>query len=136
MEELMTLFYIILVIGPLIFIGWSLNALGDIYYKYRVKKNHANHPKMIELEKERERLSKEYSQLWDEKHEAQKRIDRNFEILKYCTEQEGEKYISRIEQDQQIYTNANKHMEELLPLVEAAREAEQTYREKHNIRHW
>lgn len=136
MEGLIGLGVIIGVLGAACLIGWGMGALYDIYYKYRVKKNHIKHPKLIELEKEREKLCKEYHQWWDEKYQAQKRIDHNFEILRYCTEQEGEKYISRIEQDQQIYTNARKHMEELSPLVEAARQAEDEYKEKYNIRHW
>ena len=71
-----------------------------------------------------------------EKHEAQKRIDKNFEIMKYCTEVGKKKHLVFIEQDQQIYTDADAHMKELRPLVDAAREAEQIYREKYNIRHW
>lgn len=117
-------------------ISWGVDALYDIYYKYHVKKNHTNHLKLVELQKERERLCKEYYQWWDERYDAQKRIDNNFEILKYCTEEAKKKYLTSIEQDQQIYTNADRHMKELSPLVDAAREAEQTYREKHNIRHW
>lgn len=113
-----------------------MGALYDIYYKYRVKKNHIKHPKLIELQKERKKICEEYNRWWDERHEAQKRIDKNFEILKYCTEEAKRKYLFFIEQDQQIYTNADKHMKELSPLVDSAREAEQTYREEHNIRHW
>lgn len=136
MEGLIGLGVVIGVLGTACLIGWITGSLYDIYYKYRVKRNHIKHPKMIELQKERERVCSEYNCWWVEKHEAQKRIDLNFEILKYCTKQEGEKYISLIEQDQQIYTNADKHMKELSPLVDSAREAEQTYREEHNIRHW
>lgn len=136
MEELMILFYVIVVVGTLVFIGWSVNALYDIYYKYRVKRNHTKYPKLIELQKEREKVCEEYNRWWDEKHEAQKRIDKNFEIMKYCTEVGKKKHLVFIEQDQQIYTDADAHMKELRPLVDAAREAEQIYREKYNIRHW
>lgn len=136
MAELIGLGVVVGIFGAACLIGWSAGGLYDIYCKYRVKKNHINHPKLTELQKERERVCKEYGQWWDKKYEAQKRIDKNFEILKYCTKQEGEKYIFLIEQDQQTYTNADKHMKELSPLVDAAREAEQTYREEHNIRHW
>lgn len=136
MEGLIGLGVIIGVLGTACLIGWGMGALYDIYYKYRVKKNRTNHPKLIELQKEREKVCEEYNRWWDEKYEAQKRIDKNFEILKYCTEEAKKKYLVSIEQDQQIYTNADKHMKELSPLVNAAREAEQTYREEHNIRHW
>lgn len=132
----MILFYVIVVVGTLVFIGWSVNALYDIYYKYRAKRNRANHPKLIELQKEREKVCEEYNRWWDEKYEAQKRIDKNFEILKYCTEVGKKKHLVFIEQDQQIYTNADTHMKELRPLVDSTREAEQTYREEHNIRYW
>lgn len=101
-----------------------------------LKKNHIKHAKLVELQKEREKVCEEYNRWWDERHEAQKRIDRNFEILKYCTEEAKKKYLISIEQDQQIYTDADKHMKELSSLVDAARKAEQTYREEHNIRHW
>ena len=136
MEGLICLGVIIGVFGTACLIGWGASALYDIYYKYRVKKNHTNHPKLFELQKERERVCDEYNRWWDKKHEAQKRIDKNFEILKYCTEEAKKKYLVSIKQDQQIYINADKHMKELLPLVDSAREAEQAYREEHNIRHW
>lgn len=136
MEEFIVLGIILGAIGVACLISWGGDALYDIYYKYHVKKNHTNHSKLVELQKERERVCKEYYQWWDERYDAQKRIDNNFEILKYCTEEAKKKYLTSIEQDQQIYTNADRHMKELSPLVDAAREAEQTYREKYNIRHW
>lgn len=117
-------------------IGWGVGVLLEIYWKYRTKRNHANHPKLVLLGKERNRLCKEYRQWWDERHEAQKRIDINYEILKYCAKHEGEKYFSHIEQDRQIYTNANEHIEELTPLIASIREAEDKYKKEHNIRHW
>ena len=136
MEGLIGLGVVIGVLGTAYLIGWGIGTLYDIYYKYRVKKNHINHPKLIELQKEREKVCEEYNRWWDEKYEAQKRIDKNFEIMKYCTEVGKKKHLVFIEQDQQIYTNADTHMKELHPLVDTAREAEQTYREKHHIRHW
>lgn len=136
MEGLIGLGVVVGILGTACLIGWSAGALYDIYYKYRVKKNHIKHPKLIELQKEREKICEEYNCWWDKKYEARKRIDKNFEILKYCTEEAKRKYLFFIEQDQQIYTNADKHMKELSPLVDSAREAEQAYREEHNIRHW
>lgn len=136
MEELIGLGVVLGIFVVAGLIGWGASALYDIYWKYRVKRNRTNHPKLIELQKEREKVCDEYNRLWDKRHEAQKRIDRNFEILKYCTEEAKRKYLFSIEQDQQIYTDTDKHMKELSPLVDAAREAEQTYREEHNIRHW
>ena len=123
-------------IGVACLIGWGIGVLFDIYWKYRAKKNHIKYSKLIELQKEREKVCNEYNRWWDKRHEAQKRIDRNFEILKYCTEEVKKKYLVSIEQDQQIYIDSDMHMKELRPLVDAAREAEQTYREEHNIRHW
>lgn len=136
MAELIGLGIALGVLGVAFLIGWGIGVLLDVYWKYRVKKNHINHPKLIELQKEREKVCDEYNRWWDKRHEAQKRIDRNFEILKYCTEEAKKKYLVSIEQDQQIYTDADRHMKELSLLVNSAREAEQTYREKHNIRHW
>lgn len=136
MEDIKVLFGVIFVLGFIFLLGWGLAKLCDAYYDYRAKRNRTNHPKLIELQKEREKVCEEYNRWWDERHEAQKRIDKNFEILKYCTEEAKKKYLVFIEQDQQIYTNADSHMKELSPLVDAAREAEQTYREEHNIRHW
>ena len=136
MEGLICLGVIIGIFGTACLIGWGMGALYDIYYKYRVKKNHTNHPKLIGLQKERERMCKEYSQWWDEKYEAQKRIDKYMEETKYHEEDITKSFLEAIKQEQQIYSNADKHMKELSPLVNAAREAEQTYREEHNIRHW
>lgn len=136
MEDIKVLFGIIFVLGFIFLLGWGLAKLCDAYYDYRAKRNRTNHPKLIELQKEREKVCKEYNQWWDERHEAQERIDKNFEIMKYCTEVGKKKHLVFIEQDQQIYTNADTHMKELRLLVDAAREAEQTYREEHNIRHW
>lgn len=136
MAGIISLGIVIVAILIVFLLSWIIGSLYDIYYKYRVKRNHIKHPKMIELQKERERVCSEYNCWWVEKHEAQKRIDNNFEILKYCTEEVKKKYLASIEQDQQIYTNADNHMKELSPLVDAARKAEQTYREEHNIRHW
>ena len=126
----------LILIGVSVLIGCGIGNIYLAYCKYRAKKNRTNHPKLIELEKEREKVCDEYNHWWDEKYGAQKRIDKNFEILKYSTEEVKKKYLTSIEQDRQIHTNADKHMEELRPLVDAAREAEQTYREKYNIRHW
>lgn len=136
MEELIAVGIGLGIFGMACLIGWGAGVLIDVRWKYLVKKNRANHPKLIELQKEREKVCKEYNRWWDEKYEAQKHIDKNFEILKYCTEEAKKKYLASIEQDQQIYTNADKHMKELSPLVDSAREAEQAYREEHNIRHW
>lgn len=123
-------------LGIAYFIGWGIGALYDIYYKYRVKKNRINHPKLIELQKEREKVCEEYNRWWDEKYEAQKRIDKYLEEIKYHEDQVRGNFLNTIKQEQQFYSNADKHMKELRPLVDAAREAEQTYREEHNIRHW
>lgn len=136
MVGLICLGAILSLIGVAYFIDRGADVLLDAYRKYCAKRNHIKHPKLIELQIEYERLSKEYRQWWDKRCEAQKRIDINFEILKYCTDEKVDKYISAIKQNQQIYINADKHMKELSPLVDSAYEAEQAYREKHHIRHW
>lgn len=136
MVGLICLGVILGILGIAWFIGWGAGTLFDAYYKYRVKRNHINHPKLVELQEEYERVSKEYRQWWDKRYEAQRCIDINYEILKYCTDEEADKYFSIIEQNRQVYTNADKHMRELSPLVDSTYEAERAYREKHNIRHW
>ena len=82
MEGLIGLGVVVSLLGVAYLIGWGASVLFDTYWKYRVKKNRTNHPKLIELQKERERLCKEYHQWWDEKNEARKRLDINYEILK------------------------------------------------------
>ena len=136
MEDIKVLFGVIFVLGFIFLLGWGSAKLCDAYYDYRTKRNRTNHPKLIELQIKRIKVCEEYNRWWDKRYEAQTRIDKNFEILKYCTDEAKKKYLVFIEQDQQIYTDADKHMKELSPLVDAAREAEQTYREEHNIRHW
>lgn len=136
MAELIGLGVALGVLGVAYLIGWGIGVLLDIYWKYRVKKNHVNHPKLIELQKEREKVCEEYYQWWNEKHKAQKRIDEYMKEIKYHEEDITKSFLEAIKQEQQIYSNADKHMKELRPLVDAAREAEQTYREEHNIRHW
>ena len=136
MEDIKVLFGVIFVLGFIFLLGWGSAKLCDAYYDYRAKRNRTNHPKLIELQKEREKVCEEYNRWWDEKYEAQKRIDKYTEELKYHEDQVKESLLNTIKQDQQIYTNADKHMKELSPLVDSAREAEQTYREEHNIHHW
>ena len=136
MAELIGLGVALGVLGVACLIGWGAGVLFDVYWKYRVKKNRINHPKLVELQKERERVCKEYYQWWDEKYEAQKRIDKYMEEVKYHEADITKSFLEAIKQEQQIYSNADKHMKELSPLVNAAREAEQVYREEHNIRHW
>ena len=136
MAELIGLGVALGVLGVACLICWGAGVLFDVYWKYRVKKNRINHPKLVELQKERERACKEYYQWWDEKYEAQKRIDKYMEEVKYHEADITKSFLEAIKQEQQIYSNADKHMKELSPLVNAAREAEQVYREEHNIRHW
>ena len=134
MEGLIGLGVIIGVLGTACLIGWGMGALYDIYYKYRVKKNHANHPKLFELQKEREKVCKEYNQWWNKKYEAEKQIDFIYERMKYYNN--NEKLTTKLQKARETYSNALDKLEYLDPLVEAAREAEQTYREEHNIHHW
>ena len=136
MEGLIGLGVVIGVLGTACLIGWGVGTLYDIYYKYRVKKNHANHPKLFELQKEREKVCKEYNQWWDIKHEAKKKIDAYNEVIKYHNDEAREAFLASIKEEQEKYTDAALHMTKLSPLVDAAREAEQAYREEHNIRHW
>lgn len=65
MEDIKTLFGVIFVLGFIFLLGWGSAKLCDAYYDYRAKRNRTNHPKLIELQKERERVCKEYSQWWD-----------------------------------------------------------------------
>lgn len=136
MEDVKIFFGVVFVLGFIFLLGWGSAALCDAYSNYRAKRNHRFHSQLTELQKEREKVCEEYNRWWDEKYEAQKRIDKNMEEIKYHEDQVREHILATIKQDQQIYTNADKHMKELSPLVEVAREAEQTYREKYNIRHW
>ena len=136
MAELIGLGVALGVLGVACLIGWGAGVLFDVYWKYRVKKNRINHPKLVELQKEREKVCEEYYRWWNEKHEAQKRIDEYMKEIKYHEEDITKSFLEAIKQEQQIYSNADKHMKELRPLVDAAREVDQIYREEHNIRHW
>ena len=136
MAELIGLGVAIGVLGVAYLIGWGIGVLLDIYWKYRVKKNHVNHPKLIELQKEREKVCEEYNRWWDVKYEAKKKIDAYNEVIKYHNDEARENFLTSIKEEQEKYTDAALHMTKLSPLVDTAREAEQTYREEHNIRHW
>lgn len=134
MAELIGLGVVVGVLGVACLIGWGAGALYNIYYKYRVKKNHIKHPKLIELQKEREKVCKEYNQWWDEKYKAEKQIDFIYERMKYYNN--NEKLIAKLQKARETYSNALDKLEYLDPLVEIARRAEDEYKEKYNIRHW
>lgn len=136
MAELIGLGVALGVLGIACLIGWGIGVLLDIYWKYRVKKNRINHPKLIELQKEREKVCEEYNQWWNIKNEAKKKIDIYNEVLKYHNDEARENFLASIKEEQEKYTDAALRMTKLSPLVDAAREAEQAYREEHNIRHW
>ena len=134
MEDIKTLFGVIFVLGFIFLLGWGSAKLCDAYYDYRAKRNRTNHPELIELQKEREKVCKEYNQLWDEKYKAEKQIDFIYERMKYYNN--NEKLIAKLQKARETYSNALDKLEYLDPLVEAARRAEDEYKEKHNIRHW
>lgn len=134
MAELIGLGVAIGVLGTACLIGWGIGILLDIYWKYRAKKNHINHPKLVELQKEREKVCEEYHQWWDKKYKAEKQIDFIYERMKYYND--NEKLITKLQKAREVYSNALDKLEYLDPLVETARRAEDEYKEKHNIRHW
>lgn len=69
-----------------------------------------------------------------QKYEAEKQIDFIYERMKYYNN--SEKLIAKLQKARETYSNALDKLEYLDPLVEAARRAEDEYKEKHNIRHW
>ena len=95
MEDIKTLFGVIFVLGFIFLLGWGSAKLCDAYYDYRAKRNRTNHPELIELQKEREKVCKEYNQLWDEKYKAEKQIDFIYERMKYYNN--NEKLIAKLQ---------------------------------------
>ena len=112
----------------------------DFQNLFKISTQSANngglHKSLVELQKEREKICEEYNRWWDVKYEAKKKIDAYNEVIKYHNDEARENFLTSIKEEQEKYTDAALHMTKLSPLVDAAREAEQTYREKHNIRHW
>lgn len=134
MEELIGLGIAVGVLGTACLIGWGMGALYDIYYKYRVKKNHANHPKLFELINERDRILAERACWWHQKNKAEKEIQDCEDRIRYggSTPQLCEK-LTKCHND---WREAFENLERTEPLLIEAREAAENYIEEHNIRHW
>lgn len=122
----------VILIGCLL--SWIINVLYDIYYKYRVKKNHANHPKLTELINERDKILVERSCWWHQKDKAEKEIQNCEDKIRYggSTPELCEK-LTKCHSD---WREAFENLERTEPLLIEAREAAENYREEHNIRHW
>ena len=134
MEGLIGLGIAVGVLGTACLIGWGMGALYDIYYKYHVKKNHANHPKLFELINERDRILAERACWWHQKNKAEKEIQDCEDRIRYggSTPQLCEK-LTKCHND---WREAFENLERTEPLLIEAREAAENYIEEHNIRHW
>ena len=134
MEGLICLGVIIGVLGTACLIGWGVGALYDIYYKYRVKKNHANHPKLFELINERDKILAERSCWWHQKSKAEKEIQDCEDKIRYGGSTPG--LCEKLTKCHSDWREAFENLERTEPALIDAREAVDNYREEHNIRHW
>ena len=134
MEGLIGLGVIIGVLGTACLIGWGMGALYDIYYKYRVKKNHANHPKLFELINERDKILAERSCWWHQKSKAEKEIQDCEDKIRYGGSTPG--LCEKLTKCHSDWREAFENLERTKPALIDAREAVDNYREEHNIRHW
>ena len=134
MEELIVLGVILGVFGVACLIGWGMGALYDIYYKYRVKKNHTNHPKLFELINERDKILAERSCWWHQKSKAEKEIQDCEDKIRYGGSTPG--LCEKLTKCHSDWREAFENLERTKPALIDAREAVDNYREEHNIRHW
>ena len=134
MEGLIGLGVVIGVLGTACLIGWGMGALYDIYYKYRVKKNHTNHPKLFELINERDKILAERSCWWHQKSKAEKEIQDCEDKIRYGGSTPG--LCEKLTKCHSDWREAFENLERTKPALIDAREAVDNYREEHNIRHW
>ena len=134
MEGLIGLGVVIGVLGTACLIGWGVGALYDIYYKYRVKKNHTNHPKLFELINERDKILAERSCWWHQKSKAEKEIQDCEDKIRYGGSTPG--LCEKLTKCHSDWREAFENLERTKPALIDAREAVDNYREEHNIRHW
>ena len=113
---------------------WIISKLYDIYYKYHVKKNHINHPKLFELINERDKILAERACWWHQKNRAEKEIQDCEDKIRYggSTTELCEK-LTKCHSD---WREAFENLERTGPTLNEAREAVENYIEEHNIRHW
>lgn len=134
MNELIAVGIGIGIFGGACLIGWSAGALYDIYYKYRVNKNRAEHPEWIKLVEKRKALCDEYHWWSLREEDAVTVIDGIYERARYFDD--DKKFTNSLKQPREQYRIARENLDRLSPLIEEARRAEDEYKEKHNIRHW
>lgn len=134
MVELGALVIVFGLLGVACLIGWSAGVLLDTYWKYRVKRNRVNHPKLVELVNERDKILNERSCWWRQKNKAEKEIQECEDKIRYggSTPELCEK-LTKCHAD---WREAFENLERTEPLLIEAREAVDNYREAHNIRHW
>ena len=134
MEELIGLGIVLGIFVVAGLIGWGMGALYDIYYKYRVKKNHTNHPKLFELINERDKILAERSCWWHQKSKAEKEIQDCEDKIRYGGSTPG--LCEKLTKCHSDWREAFENLERTEPALIDAREAVDNYREEHNIRHW
>ena len=134
MEGLICHGIVIGVLGMACLIGWGAGVLLDAHWKYRVKKNRANHPKLIELQKERDKILAERACWWHQKGKAEKEIQDCEDRIRYggSTPELCEK-LTKCHND---WREAFENLERTGPALNNAREAVENYIKEHNIRHW
>ena len=134
MEGLIGLGVVIGVLGTACLIGWGAGALYEVYYKYRVKKNHANHPKLFELINERDKILAERACWWHQKNKAEKEIQDCEDKIRYGGS--TPKLCEKLTKCHADWREAFENLERTEPSLIDAREAVENYIEEHNIRHW
>ena len=134
MMEFIGCMFPFVVMGVFAFLCWFSYTIYNIYYNYRVKKNHAKHPEWVELVEKRKALCNEYHWWSLREEDAATAIDGIYERARYFDN--DEKFINSLKQPREQYRIARENLDRLSPLIEEARRAEDEYKEKHNIRHW
>ena len=137
MENLEALLGLGVAVGTILIgflLGWIVSSLHNIYYNYHAKKNHANHPKLFELINERDKILAERACWWHQKSKAEKEIQDYEDKIRYGgSTPELCKKLTKCHAD---WREAFENLERTEPSLIDAREAVDSYREEHNIRHW
>ena len=137
MENLEALIGLGVAVGTILvgfLLGWIISGLHNIYYNYHAKKNHANHPKLFELINERDKILAKRSCWWHQKYKAEKEMQDYEEKIRYGGS--TPELCKKLTKSHADWREAFENLERSEPVLIDAREAVDSYREEHNIRHW
>ena len=133
-EIVITIGIIVIACGLGTGLGTIISAIINGIINHKVKKNHANHPKLTELINERDKILAERSCWWHQKYKAEKEIQVCEDKIRYGGS--TPKLCEKLTKCHADWREAFENLERTEPSLIDAREAVDSYREEHNIRHW